>query len=160
MFPQMPNLQDEIGKKQPFDMPEEEAYLNIRRTAAALESEFGRLFRRAGLSEATYNVLRILRSAGQDGRCWGEIREDLVVPVPDVTRLIDRLEEAGHCERQRCASDRRKVYIRITPQGKKVVDDLDEPVQSGLRGRLGHVDAADLKALSQLLESVRSRDVG
>ena len=152
----MPNLQDEIGKKEPFEMAEEEAYLNIRRTAATLESEFGRLFRQAGLSEATYNVLRILRAAGKDGRCWGEIREDLVVPVPDVTRLIDRLEQAGHCERQRCASDRRKVYIRITEQGKSIVDSLDEPVQKSLRGKLGHVDPDDLRALSRLLEVVRS----
>lgn len=158
MFPQMPNLQDEIGKKRPFDLAEEEAYLNIRRTAAALESEFGRLFRQAGLSEATYNVLRILRSAGADGRCWGEIRQDLVVPVPDVTRLIDRLEQAGHCERQRCASDRRKVYIKITPKGRKLVDDLDEPVRQSLKSKLGHVDASELKALSRLLEAVRTSD--
>ena len=127
----MPNLQDEIGKKQPFELAEEEAYLNVRRSAAALESFFGRLFRKAGLSEATYNVLRILRAAGEDGRCWGEIRQDLVVPVPDVTRLIDRLEKAGHCERQRSVTDRRKVYIKITPKGRDLVNSLDEPVTSG-----------------------------
>lgn len=154
----MPNLRDEIGKKQPFDLAEEEAYLNVRRTAATLESYFGRLFRKAGLSEATYNVLRILRAAGEDGRCWGEIRQDLVVPVPDVTRLIDRLEKSGHCERQRSVTDRRKVYIRITKKGLDVVNGLDEPVRNGLQGRLGHMAEADLRKLSALLERTRDQD--
>ncbi|PHQ79434.1 MAG: MarR family transcriptional regulator [Phycisphaera sp.] len=154
----MPNLQDEIGKKQPFDLPEEEAYLNVRRSAATLESFFGRLFRKAGLSEATYNVLRILRAAGDDGRCWGEIRQDLVVPVPDVTRLIDRLEKTGLCERQRSVTDRRKVFITITPKGKDVVDRLDEPVRGMLRGRLGHMNEGDLRKLSSLLEQIRDQD--
>lgn len=152
----MPNLQDEIGKKSPFEMAEEEAYLNVRRTAATLESYFGRLFRKSGLSEATYNVLRILRSAGEEGRCWSDIREDLVVPVPDVTRLIDRLEKSGHVERVRCVTDRRKVFVRITPQGRKLVESLDGPVRNLLRGRLGHLDEGDLRRLSRLLERLRN----
>ncbi len=151
----MPNLQDEIGKKKPFELAEEETYLNVRRTAATLESYFGRLFRKSGLSEATYNVLRILRSAGDEGRCWSDIREDLVVPVPDVTRLIDRLEKAGHVERVRCVTDRRKVYVRITSKGRQVVEKLDEPVRNLLRGRLGHLGEADLRKLSRLLERLR-----
>lgn len=158
LFPQMPNLQDEIGKKKPFEMAEEEAYLNVRRTAAALESYFGKLFRKHGLSEATYNVLRILRAAGDEGRCWSDIREDLVVPVPDVTRLIDRLEKAGHVERVRCAKDRRKVYVRITDDGRSLVESLDEPVRSLLRKRLGHMQEADLRTLSRSLERLRDNE--
>lgn len=154
----MPNLQDEIGKKKPFELAEEEAYLNVRRTAATLESFFGKLFRKSGLSEATYNVLRILRSAGDEGRCWSDIREDLVVQVPDVTRLIDRLEKAGHVERVRCDKDRRKVYVRITAQGREIVESLDDPVRQLLRERLGHVSEADLRRLSRLLERVRDNE--
>ena len=152
---QMPHLRDEIGKKKPFDLAEEEAYLNVRRTAARLESHFGRLFRRHGLSEATYNVLRILRASGEEGRCWSDIREDLVVPVPDVTRLIDRLEKSGHVERTRSADDRRKVFVRITPKGRGLVDGLDEPVRRMLRERLGHVSEAELRKLSGMLEKLR-----
>ena len=155
LFQQMPNLQDEIGKKKPFELAEEEAYLNVRRTAATLESFFGKVFRKSGLSEATYNVLRILRAAGDEGRCWSDIREDLVVPVPDVTRLIDRLEKAGHVERVRCEKDRRKVYVRISAKGRELVESLDEPVQRLLQDRLGHLGEADLRKLSRLLECLR-----
>lgn len=151
----MPKLQEEVGKRQPFDLAEEEAYLNVRRTAAALESFFGRLFRRHGLSEATYNVLRILRPAGETGRCWTEIREHLVVPVPDVTRLIDRLERSGHAERVRSTDDRRKVYVRITRKGLDLVNSLDAPVRGLLRDRLGHVGQDELRTLSGLLERAR-----
>lgn len=62
-------LQQELGKRHPFELAEEEAYLNIARTASVLGAEFHRLFRQYGLSEAGYNVLRILRgAAGARGR--------------------------------------------------------------------------------------------
>ena len=86
------------------------------------------------------------------------IREDLVVQVPDVTRLIDRLEKAGHVERVRCDKDRRKVYVRITAQGRALVESLDDPVRQLLRQRLGHVSEADLRRLSRLLERVRDNE--
>lgn len=151
----MPKLQEEVGKRQPFDLAEEEAYLNIKRTSSMLESCFGRLFRKHGLSEATYNVLRILRPAGEAGRCWTEIREHLVVPVPDVTRLIDRLERSGHAERVRSADDRRKVYVRITRKGLDLVNSLDAPARGLLRDRLGHLSQDELRTLSGLLERLR-----
>jgi len=151
----MKKLRDEIGKQRPFEMPEEEAYLNIRRTAALLDRRFNRLFKKAGLSEATYNVLRILRSAGSKGKCWSEIRDDLVVPVPDVTRLIDRLVANGHAERTRSTTDRRRVFIRATEAGRSVVDGLDTAVQELLTSSLGHMSADELGTLSRLLERAR-----
>ena len=152
----MKSLRDEIGKQHPFDLPEEEAYLNIRRTAALLDRRFNRLFKKAGLSEATYNVLRILRAAGDRGKCWSEIRDDLVVPVPDVTRLIDRLVASGHVERKRSTADRRRVHISATKSGRDVVDGLDADVRNLLTSSLGHMSADQLATLSRLLELARS----
>lgn len=80
------------------------------------------------------------------------------MPVPDVTRLIDRLEKAGLCERERSVEDRRKVYIKITAEGRSLVDGLDGPVRAALREALGHVDADELRQLSRLLERVRDRE--
>lgn len=150
-------LQREVQKRRPFTSPAQEAYLSIQRTASLLGSDFQRLLKPHGLSEATYNVLRILRGALEDGgsRTCSEIGEHMVTPVPDVTRLVDRLETRGLVKRMRGAEDRRVVRVAITSAGLEVLAELDEPVGRVHRGQLGHVSDADLARLIVLLAKVR-----
>lgn len=155
MSPSSRGLAHEINKKRPFDCPEEEAYLNVLRTAAHLEADFTRLFRQHGLSESTYNVLRILRGAGPEGRKATEIACDMVVRVPDVTRLVDRLVEQGLVERRRCPEDRRVVHVTLTARGRALLGRLDAPVAGTHRAQLGHLTRAELNELNRLL--VKSR---
>lgn len=153
-------LQYELGKRKPFDAPEQEAFLNVIRTASLLEAGFQRLFRTHKLSQATYNALRILRGAaaepnGKGARTCTEIGEHLVAQVPDVTRLIDRLERLGLAERVRCEKDRRVVYVRITRKGLDVLARLDQPVIELHKAQLGHMSRAELSELSRLLVKAR-----
>lgn len=152
----MSSLREQIGKQRPFELPEEELYLNVIRTAALLGSEFNRLFKRHGLGESGYNVLRILRAAGDEGRTWTEIHDNLVVPAPDVTRLVARLERAGFVTRKRSIDDRRVVRIFSTPAGRKLVDSLDEPIRRLHQALLGHLSPAELSRLSRGLERARA----
>ena len=152
----MTSLRDQIGKRQAFDPPQEEVYLNLVRTAAVLATGFHRLFKKFGLAESSYNVLRILRAAGEAGRTWTDIRDELVVPAPDVTRLIARLEREGHLCRERSIEDRRVVRVFITPSGKKLVDDLDEPIRRLHLAQLGHLNAGEMEKLNALLERARN----
>lgn len=145
------SLGEEIGKLQPFEAPEQEAYLSLMRTASVLAADFSRVFRQFGLSEATYNTLRILRGAGERGRTCGEVRDMLVAQVPDVTRLIDRLEESGFVQRERGQSDRRVVRIRITEQGLSLLARMDATVLDMHRAQLGHLSRDELSTLIQLL---------
>jgi hypothetical protein len=69
-------LAREIGKRRPFESPEQEAFLNILRTANFFATDFNHLFRQHGLTEATYNVLRILR--GVQARPRGAARPDVL----------------------------------------------------------------------------------
>jgi DNA-binding MarR family transcriptional regulator len=149
-------LQHEIGKALPFDSPEQEAYLNIVRTASILGEGFARLFAAHGLSESAYNALRILRGAGERGRMCQEIGGQLVSRVPDVTRLVDRLERDGFVERRRGERDRRAVYVVITGRGLGVLAALDEPVRNLHGLQLGHIGAQDLARLIALLEQARA----
>ena len=151
----MSSLREQIGKRHDFDLPEEEVYLNVIRTAALFACEFNRLFKAHGLGESGYNVLRILRAAGDEGRTWTEIHSDLVVPAPDVTRLVARLERDGHVTRTRSAEDRRVIRVFITPEGRDIVDRLDEPIRQLHKTVLGHLSAAQLTALSRALEQAR-----
>ena len=159
----MTSLRDELGKKRPFESPEQEAYLNIVRTAAVLANGFERLFRPNGLSGAAYNILRILRGAtmgpGAPGRrACSEIGSQMVTPVPDITRLLDRLESSGLVERSRCQEDRRIVYASITRKGTALLSRLDEATLALHRSQLGHMGAGELATLSDLM--VRARHAG
>lgn len=145
----------ELKQKKPLTGPEQEAYLNILRTADYLQYGIGELLKPHGLSPATYNVLRILRGSGETGMACGEIGERMLTRVPDVTRLIDRLEERGLVTRSREAQDRRVVTVRITPDGVELLSQLDRPVMQYYKRQLGHVGRERLNALVELLEAVR-----
>jgi DNA-binding MarR family transcriptional regulator len=150
-------LARELKKRRDFDLPEEEAFLNILRTGIALAGPFEAVFKEFGLSEATYNVLRILRGAGDRGRMCSEISEHMVARVPDVTRLVDRLESMGLAERRRCSEDRRAVYVAITPKGIEAANALDTPVRRLHKAQLSHLTKAELGTLNKLLVKARER---
>lgn len=147
-------LDREIKKKRPFDLPEQEAMLNILRTADQLQIRFARLFRRFGLTPQQYNILRILRGEGRALPIL-EIASRMITMVPGITGLVDRLENAGLVERKRCAHDRRVIYVAITARALGVLTEIDEPLEKLHRQTLGHMTAEELSSLSRLLEKAR-----
>jgi DNA-binding MarR family transcriptional regulator len=80
----------------------------------------------------------------------------LIAQVPDVTRLLDRMEDAGLVVRERDVKDRRFVTTTITPEGMRVLAELDEPMRELHREHLGHMSEADLRTLIDLLARARS----
>jgi DNA-binding MarR family transcriptional regulator len=108
------------------------------------------------LSTTQYNVLRILRGSPAGLPC-GEIASRMITRDPDVTRLLDRMEKRGLISRTRETHDRRLVTARITPEGLKLVDRMDEPVQEIHHKHLGHLGKDRLKALSELLAAARAK---
>ena len=148
-------LSREIHQEKPFVSLEEEAFLSLQRTASLLLQALGRELKGHDLSPAQYNTLRILRGAEPDALTCGEIGERLVSPGPDVTRLLDRLEERGLVTRLRDAEDRRVVRARITDGGIDLLAVLDEPVGRILGRLLGPLGKERLRTLIALLEEAR-----
>ena len=148
-------LRAEIKQAKPFADPTQEAYLNLVRTAAIVQHEFEDGLKPYGVTGTQYNVLRILRGAGSGGLCRNEIKDRMITPVPDATRLLDRLEEAGYVERHREVDDRRFVTARITTAGRKLLERMDRPVAELHRRQLGHMSASELRRLGALLEKAR-----
>ncbi|MFZ0815857.1 MAG: MarR family transcriptional regulator, partial [Candidatus Sulfotelmatobacter sp.] len=107
-----------------------------------------------GLSANQYNVLRILRGSTAGLPC-GEIARRMITRDPDITRLLDRLEKRGLISRWREAADRRLVMARITREGLKLLDRLDEPVEAAHRRQLGHMGRKRLETLIELLSAAR-----
>ena len=135
--------------------PEEAAFLDLLRTTDMLSRGLVRLLKGEDISSTQYNVLRILRGA-PDGLPCGEIAGRMITRDPDVTRLLDRLENRRLISRSRDAKDRRTVLARITADGLKLLARLDRPVQTTHRKQLGHLGGDRLRALARLLHAARS----
>ncbi|MHB1074356.1 MAG: MarR family winged helix-turn-helix transcriptional regulator [Gemmatimonadaceae bacterium] len=150
-----PDLRAEIKQTRPFASLEEECYLNLERTTAVVGHAFAEAMKAHGITPTQYNVLRILRGAGEGGLCRHEIRDRLVAQVPDVTRLLDRMEDAGLVERARDSEDRRLVTTRITRAGLKLLRTLDAPVLAMHEQTLGHLSDGQLRQLIELLALAR-----
>jgi DNA-binding MarR family transcriptional regulator len=152
-----PALRDEIKQQKAFESLEQEALLSIERTAAVLGHAFAETLKPHGITSTQYNVLRILRGAGKAGLCRNEVRDRLIAQVPDVTRLLDRLEDVGLIERERSEEDRRLVSTRITAKGLALLRSLDAPVAETHKRHLGHLTAQQLKTLIDLLARAREQ---
>ena len=134
--------------------PEELAFLELVRTTDMLSRGLTRILKTGDLSSTQYNVLRILRGTPEGLPC-GEIASRMITRDPDVTRLLDRLEIRSLISRWRDTKDRRTVMARITPQGLRLLERLDEPVRATHREQLGHLGRRRLRTLTELLQVSR-----
>jgi DNA-binding MarR family transcriptional regulator len=150
-------LQKELKQTKPFASREEEVYLNIQLTAERLWWGVNETLKQADLTHTQYNVLRILRGAGQAGASCNEISERLVTKDSDITRLLNRLEARGLISRQREMKDRRVIITRISHGGLRLLAGLDKPIERCHRKHLGHLGDKQLATLSKLLEAVRGK---
>lgn len=149
-------LKDEIKQRKPFKSLYEEAALNIVRTNAMLNDAFDKSVRPYGITATQYNVLRILRGAGEGGLSRNDVRDRLLTRMPDATRLLDRMEAAGLISRVRGEADRRLVTTHLTKKGRQVVDDLDPVVARLHKATLGHLTEKQLSTLNTLLTLARN----
>ncbi len=141
-----------LKQAKPFASESQAVAIAITRLAGRFRDEFAELLRPHGLSLAQFNILRILRGAGEPGLPCGEIAERLVTRDPDMTRLLDRLEKQGLVARARDTDDRRVVLTRITRKGLDAIAPLDEPVLALHHRQVGHLGPERLRQLLELLE--------
>ena len=138
--------------KNPKRTPAVAAFAAVLRAHRGLTDDFRELFRSHGLTEPRYDVLRILRNAGEGGMPSQEIGRRLYTRVPDVTRLVDGLERLGLVGRERCPEDRRVVYVTITTAGLGLLAELDGPVLAIHRRQFADFDREELATLTELLD--------
>jgi DNA-binding MarR family transcriptional regulator len=148
-------LAKEIRQTKPFRSLEEEAFLNLGRTWEFLQKRAADLIKEYELTSTQYNMLRILRGAGEDGMTCSQATERMLSPDPDITRLLDRMETQGLVRRDRAKEDRRVVITRITGRGLELVNRLDAPLHQLLQQYLGRVSRDRLKVLIDTLEALR-----
>ena len=137
---------------------EREIYLLLQHLSGELIHELATLLRPTGITPEQYHVLRILDEAGAAGTPLTAIGERSPAGDPDVTRLVDRLEQRGLARRAREETDRRVVTARITSEGRRLLNELEGPVAALHARQLGPLGERGLETLRRLLR--RAAEVG
>jgi len=145
-------MPDPTQKQNPA--PEVSCYVALRRAADSVLADLVPLLKQRGLSEPKYNVLRILRGAAGEGLACQQIGKRMITRVPDVTRLIDRLERHQLVARERDPKDRRLVIVRATPAALELLADLDAPLLEAHRAQFARLSTAELGELERLLRKL------
>jgi DNA-binding MarR family transcriptional regulator len=138
-----------------FDSPEQEVFLSLWRTYDRLRAFEDELFARFDLTPQQYNILRLAAAEHPARLPTLEIASRLVSRAPDITRMLDKLEQLGLVLRERLATDRRTVRIGITDAGGALVKRIAAPLAECHRRQLGHMKKADLARLAALLREAR-----
>lgn len=138
-----------------FDSLEQEVFLNLWRTYDRLRALEEALFAEHDLTPQQYNVLRLLRGEQPNTLPTLTLAGRLVSRAPDITRMLDKLEQRGLVFRERPADNRRVVRVGITDAGLQLLRRLDGPVRECHARQLGHLKPARLRELAELLRSAR-----
>jgi DNA-binding MarR family transcriptional regulator len=153
---QKSSLAATLKQNRPFASLEQEAYLSILRTASELSYAVDQFFRPFGITSSQYNVLRILRGAGNDGLCRNEISERMVTATPDMSRLLDRMVRAGWVTRKRAEEDRRQVSTHITKSGMELLSKLEKPTSDFVARLFTGASVGDLKTVLKVNDQIRT----
>lgn len=99
-------------------------------------------------AQLTLAQARVLRRLAKQPRFLSELGADLVLAPPSMTRLVDRLEERGLIERRRDDVDRRKVFVTLTADGRRLVSALPILEGSPIRTAVDRMTAGDRKRIA------------
>lgn len=95
------------------------------------------------LSLTQFRCLRILQ---RDDYLAGDLAKRLGIQSTSLTRLLERLEARQLVERVLDHHDRRRIWVRLTDEGRRVVSDLDQWLESPI-----------FQAIQELSEDERER---
>jgi DNA-binding MarR family transcriptional regulator len=148
-------VREEIKQTKPFASATDEGVVTLLRTADRVRTELAAVIEPHGITLQQYNVLRILRGAGDAGLPTLEIAARMIEHNPGITRLLDRLEAKKLVRRVRCPEDRRQVLCHATGAAGRTLAAIEGPLADASRRVLAPLDGARLDDLIRLLDAVR-----
>ena len=153
-FNSMGKIYEEIKQTKPFMVHGQEVHVTILRTADVLKHAVERAMTPFGISNEQFNILRILRGAGESGLPTLEIANRMISRSPNITRLLDKLIAKKLVKRIRSRQDRRVVVISITSQGRDLLASLNRVVDEVFE-KFPQLTKAETQTLLELLDRIR-----
>ncbi len=130
----------------------EEALVAIRRIMRAAEFSSRSLSRQAGLTASQMVVLQIIHTAGVCGA--GDIAQKARITQATVTALLDRLQKKALVLREQSPTDRRRVLVQLTPEGKALLSKMPDPLQTRFSDRFDELKDWQQASINAALEHV------
>lgn len=152
-------MRERVWRFDTRETPEREIYLLLQHVSGAFIQQLSVVLRGAGITPEQYHVLRVLRDAGMNGLACSAVAERSVSGDPDVTRLLDRLETQGWATRARDGTDRRVVLASITDDGRRLLTQLEKPVNALHAEQLRSLGPDTLPLLREMLQTLGGRAV-
>jgi len=149
-------LQHELRQRKPFQSAAHEAVVGLMRTADLIRRHATAMVEPHGITLQQFNVLRILRGAGDTGLPTLEVAERMIEQTPGVTRLLDRLEAKELVRRQRCPKDRRQHLCWITPKGLALLEKIDTLAAGAPEESMKGLRQKDRVAFIRLMDAIRA----
>lgn len=123
----------------------------LHRVALELTKRLVAVYGEFGLTEGEFDVLATLRRAGEPfEHAAGDLADHTLVTTGGLTKRVDRLEARGLVERRVEASDARRRLVRLTPEGRDLIDrafTAHLANEHRLLEELGEADAASLEPI-------------
>lgn len=133
------------------------AYGVLLEAQARLSKVFDQSLRHnVGMGQGWFEaLLRIERSGGS--MTMGTLAEQVSLTSGGVTRMVDRLAEAGYAERRNCDTDRRVQYVAITEAGRaKLSEGLEYHLEDLQREYIGRMSEEELDVVTRVMDRLRS----
>ncbi|PSL28889.1 MarR family winged helix-turn-helix transcriptional regulator [Chitinophaga ginsengisoli] len=129
--------------------------VNLLFTGNWLRDALGANLKEHGLLPQHYNALRIIKGRHPEPVSAGDIKDVMLDKASDVTRLLDKLEKLEYVQRRLCPHNRRKMDISITPQGLKLLSDVDILMDTFYEDLAERITEEEAATLSDLLDKIR-----
>jgi DNA-binding MarR family transcriptional regulator len=148
-------LEKDINQ-QVFRSEYQKAIINLIYTFNWVNEKINNRFEPFDITQQQFNILRILRGAGQPLSTL-QIRQRMLDKMSDTSRIVDRLVKKGMVKKSICREDRRLVDILLTDKGKKLLqsmDGLNEEMESIFK----YLSEEEARRLNILLDKIRIID--
>ena len=148
-------LEKDINQ-QVFRSEYQKAIINLIYTFNWVNEKINRRFEPFDITQQQFNILRILRGAGQPLSTL-QIRQRMLDKMSDTSRIVDRLVKKGMVKKSTCREDRRLVDVLLTDKGKKLLQSMDG-MNEELDSVFKHLSNEEAKLLNVLLDKIRMID--
>ncbi len=146
------SLENDINQSK-FISEHQKVMVNIIYTANWMNEQLKAFFDKADITQQQFNILRILRGAGEPISTM-QIRQRMLDKMSDSSRIVDRLVIKGLVKKTTCPTDKRLVDVSITSKGKKVLEKIDAS-QSDMDNICTLLTDEEAKAMNNLLDKMR-----
>lgn len=125
---------------------------DLRPALLRLARELRKETEQLGVTSRQVTLLWLVR--GRPGTSLRELAAEEGISAPSLSGHVDRLERLGLLERVRATDDRRRVGLRLTPEGNKLLRRVRSRRTTWLAERLSRLDADELDGIARALPAL------